>query len=458
MNLRRLIFLGIAVAAVLANVPPAGAQPNLVFILTDDQRPDTIEVMPKTRAAFGVEFTRFAVTTPNCCPSRSSFLTGRWTHSTGVHATSRRGYEAFRDDEPESLGPWLQARGYVTGFVGKYFNGFRANDPVPPGWDEYYGRLYGGYTGNGQTTFGMREYRAAEGASAVVQYPNETYPEAYSTRVFGDLAVGFIRRATNAAFNPEGRPFALFLWTTGVNSTIVESTYADAALPGWVRPPSFFERRIRDKPMRIQRQTIQDVALAEKHRAAQLRQSMTIDDEIAEIVTLLDELGIRNKTVGILASDNGRMWGEHRLVGKWVAYEEAVRVPFRLMLPSGQAFTVPALAANVDVAPTIMQLAGDTTDRYEGRSLVGLLGNPTARFRSRLLLELYARGWCALRSHRWKYVQHRNGEEELYELHRDPYELRNRARWRRYRDEVRRFRGAIRRSACRPPRLVPLRG
>ena len=145
------------------------------------------------------------------------------------------------------------------------------------------------------------------------------------------------------------------------------------------------------------------------------------------------------------------------MVGKWVAYEEAIRVPFRIMLPDDNALTVRALAANVDVAPTIMEFAGDTVDRYEGRSLLRLLSNPSARFRGRLLLELYARGWCAVRSRHWKYVQHRTGEEELYELRRDPYELRNRARWRRHRDEVRRFRAVIRRSACRPPRFVPLR-
>lgn len=431
-------------------------RPNIVFVLTDDQRLETLEMMPQTREAFGLEFQQFVATAPSCCPSRSSFLTGRWVHSTGVYTTSRSGYEAFKPLEPSSLGPWLQKRGYMTGFVGKYFNFFSERDPVPPGWDEFDGRVYGPGTGNGATSFTLREFRKA-GARVVrneiVRYPNEASPDAYATRVLGAKAEEFVRRAVDPAHNPEGKPFALFLWTTSVNVDRVEPRYADAPLPPWDKPPSFLERDMRDKPSVIQARADVNAAEHEAVRAKELRQSMTIDDVVGDLVGLIDELGLREETWGVFSSDNGRMWGEHRLAGKWVAYEESVRVPLRVMLPTREAFSVDALAANVDVAPTILALTGDTVPRgYEGRSLLPLIANPASPWRQSVLLELS--DWCGFRGDRWKYVQHRNGEEELYDLRRDPYELRNQAAFRQ--DVIDVYRARVRRSQCRPPGFRPL--
>jgi N-acetylglucosamine-6-sulfatase len=432
-------------------------RPNMIFILTDDQRLETIEVMPQTNEAFGLDFRQFVAAAPSCCPSRSSFLTGKWVHGTGVYTTSRSGYEAFKRLEPNSLGPWLQERGYVTGFIGKYFNFFSERDSVPPGWDEFYGRVYGPGTGNGATSFTLREFRKA-GASVVrneiVGYPNEASPDAYATRVFGAKAKEFVRRAVDPAQNPERKPFALFLWTTSVNVDRVEARYADAPLPPWDKPPSFLERDMRDKPSVIRARADVNAAAHEAVRAKELRQSMTIDDVIGDLVGLIDQLGLREETWGVFASDNGRMWGEHRLAGKWVAYEESVRVPFRVMLPTREAFSVDALVANVDVAPTIMALAGDSVSRgYEGRSLLPLVKSPAFPWRRNVLLELS--NWCGFRSDRWKYVQHSNGEEELYDLRRDPYELRNQAAVRQ--DTIDAYRGRIRRSQCHPPGFRPWR-
>jgi Sulfatase len=83
------LLLGLITLALGAAAPAAGQQPNLVFVLTDDQRLETIEMMPETIAAFGVEFTRFVVTTPTCCPSRATYLTGRWAHSRRAYDESR---------------------------------------------------------------------------------------------------------------------------------------------------------------------------------------------------------------------------------------------------------------------------------------------------------------------------------------------------------------------------------
>lgn len=456
---RRAIGIAAIAIALVAPAAAAGQRPNLVFVLTDDQRPETIAMMPQTRAAFGVTFRRFFVTTPTCCPSRASFLTGRWMHSTGVRTTSRAGYEAFQRIEPGTLAPWLQEQGYLTGFMGKYFNTFDRSDPVPPGWNEFNGRLYGADAGNGATTFGLREFRTEGGVvvqNDVVAYPNDDDPEPYATRVFGAKAEAFVRRATNPVLNPEGQPFALFLWTSGVNTLLPEPVYADAPLPAWAKPPSFLEADVRDKPRAVRAAGNPDPARHEAVRATQLRQSITIDDVVGDLVGLLDELGLRESTWGFFGSDNGHLWGEHRLTGKWYAYEESVRVPFRMMLPGGERFGIRALTANVDLAPTVMALAGEEEKRgFEGRSLLPLLSNPEAPWRKQVLIELYNNGYCAVRRERWKYIQYATGEEELYDLERDRYELESLHRERPA--VVIHFRGIVRRSACDPPGFRPLR-
>jgi N-acetylglucosamine-6-sulfatase len=444
--------------ALAATESAAGQQPNLIFVLTDDQRLETIEMMPETRAAFGVEFTQFVVTTPTCCPSRASFLTGRWAHATGVQTTTRAGYEAFKLLEPESLGPWLQEQGYVTGFVGKYFNHYNRSDPVPPGWDEYYGRLYGQDRGNGSTRFGLREFRRELGAvvqNEVVGYPNDDVPDAYATRVFGAKAEAFIRRATDPALNPGGKPFALLLWTIGVNTPLPEDVHAEAPLPPWEQPLSFLEADMSDKPALIRRLAKATAEQADAVRATQLRQSITIDDVVGDLVDLIEELGLRGSTWGIFSSDNGRFWGEHGLLGKVFAYEESARVPFRMMSPTGERFAVDSLAANVDVAPTIMALAGDDSGRdYGGRSLLPLLADPSTPWRSNVLIEIFSTPYCAFRGERWKYVQYLTGDEELYDLADDPFELDSLHRVRP--SVLIRYRGLVRRSACDPPGFEPL--
>jgi hypothetical protein len=134
-------------------------------------------------------------------------------------------------------------------------------------------------------------------------------------------------------------------------------------------------------------------------------------------------------------------------------YDEAIRVPFRLMVPGAVEMRIPAIAGNVDVAPTLLALAGDTASRsFDGRSLLPLLAEPAAPWRKRLLLESYTPGYCGFRGTHWKYVRYASGEEELYRIGRDRFELRSlhlsKAR------VLKQMRARVFRSACRPPGLV----
>ncbi|MGH2702408.1 MAG: sulfatase family protein, partial [Actinomycetota bacterium] len=138
---------------------------------------------------------------------------------------------------------------------------------------------------------------------------------------------------------------------------------------------------------------------------------------------------LRSRTWGLYFSDNGRMWGEHRLRRKYFAYEESVRVPLRVAVPGEGPRDLRHLVAGIDIAPTLMALAGDEPSQgFHGRSILPLLQESEIRWRRSLMLEnsslgVYYRG---LRTHRWKYVKWiRSGNQELYDLKQDPHELRN---------------------------------
>ena len=117
-------------------------RPNIVLILTDDQRADTLRYMPivrRTLGDHGVTFTDAYVVDPVCCPSRASILTGLYPHTTGVYSNDPQdyngGFPAF--DDHSTIATWLHDAGYHTGLFGKYLNGYES-DYVPPGWDRWF--------------------------------------------------------------------------------------------------------------------------------------------------------------------------------------------------------------------------------------------------------------------------------------------------------------------------------
>lgn len=163
---------------------------------------------------------------------------------------------------------------------------------------------------------------------------------------------------------------------------------------------------------------------------------LSLDEMVAGLVDELRASGELYNTYVIFTSDNGYHFGEHRInQGKRTVYEEAVRVPLAVRgpgVPAGQI--TEALALNIDLAPTIAELAGLSTPAFvDGRSLAPFLqGAPPETWRSAFLLEHYSGGnahhrsaptYAAVRTETHKYVEHENGDRELYDLEADPYEL-----------------------------------
>jgi N-acetylglucosamine-6-sulfatase len=447
-------LLLVAAATALLFCGHALAKPNVVLILTDDQRADTLAHMPTVQselAAKGVTFAKTFAVNPLCCPSRASLLSGTYSHTNGVWTNEGLfgGFHVF--DDSSTLPVWLDTVGYETMFVGKYLNGYADSwtDPtyVPPGWDRwlaYWERPgYFGYT----LTDGVTAHEYGEDESD------------YATDVLAGEAVSFVRGAT--------QPFLLVFapkapHTSGTSYSVEPAPrHVDAfAELGMWRAPNVNERYVGDKPSYIRRRPVLAESKLAELREEQLESLLAVDEAVASLLTALNEKGELANTVVIFTSDNGMAWGAHRWRQKVVPYEESLRVPLVIRY---DGVAVPRMvrrrfALNIDLPETIAALAGVAVST-EGRSLVPLLTDTATSWRKRVLIEggltSSVPPYCGFRGQRWKYVQYGTGEEEIYDLPRDPYELRNLSQARNGVLDTHRAR--VRRSGCRPPNFVPIR-
>jgi N-acetylglucosamine-6-sulfatase len=401
-------------------------RPNIVLIVTDDQRWDTLRYMPHVHHDLvrqGTRFTNAFVVNPLCCPSRTSILTGDYSHTTGVYTDG--GVDGPQTFDPSStLAVWLQDAGYRTALAGKYVNHFKGPAP-PPGWDRWWS-----YSG----PFAYYGYRIDANGRLVQEGHTR---KSYATDRFGADALGFLRSI------PATSPFFLYFAPYSPHAPATPpARHADAfAHLRSYRPPSYNEADVSDKPSWLRSQprlSPRTQTYIDDLRRRQLQAALAIDDAVRSIVAELKATHRLANTVIVYTSDNGLSWGEHRWHNKIAPYEEDIRVPLvvrdtRLAAPLAHS---DAIVANIDIAPTIAALAGITIPRVDGTSLVPLLEGTSSSVRGALLIEheqqARARGrkpsvptYCAIRTPRWAYVQYADGARELYGLRTDPFELAN---------------------------------
>jgi N-acetylglucosamine-6-sulfatase len=413
----------VAAAAILVWGPwPGGGvdRPNFVVIVTDDQRWDTLASMPAVRRLLmtgGVTFPNAFATTPSCCPSRVSLLTGQYSHRSGVLDGSvdnaPGGAPAFDDDS--SLATWLDDASYRTGLIGKYLNDY-AQLPVgyiPPGWDEWFA------IAQGPPQVRYYDFELNENGE-IVRYGDE--PPDYSTSVLRRKALRFVEG--------EGPFFLYFAPIAPHQPSTPAPDDLNAPVDVWDPPPSFGEEDLSDKPHGGAGSY--DPATARSTRDQMLRSLLAVDRAIEEIHDAVSDAGRLDDTYFLFTSDNGFLWGEHRLMGKVWPYEESIRVPLVIRPPGGNVTRiVQRMALNIDVAPTIADLAGvEATPPPDGISLVPLLDGAAVPTRDRFVVEFLGFApnvppYVALRTERFLYVEYRNGWRELYDLRADPFQLRN---------------------------------
>ncbi len=498
-------LLALLCAFVLALQPQAQAQtgqaPSFVVIQTDDQTLDqlyatfrqnpTLWAMPNTLnliAREGMSFNRYYISYPLCCPSRVSMLTGRYAHNHNVRGNNppNAGYPGFlyRGAASHNLATWLQGAGYRTIHVGKFLNGY-GDEPhdngtgVPPGWDAWHTvvkadthHYFYGYTLNNNGTlegphgdsgsWDTREYGVRDDLGCPLA-PLNGLPCHYETDTLTGIANSELL-GTSAE-----QPFYLQLDYTAPHGDFRRPAgpepaprhydwFKGAPLPH-DRSEGFAEGNVSDKPSFIRDApylSLRDIHTYRVYYQKSLDSLRAIDDGVKTMIDTLGWLGRLRNTYVIFTSDNGFFFGEHRLTGgKFLAYEPAVHVPFLIRGPGIEPnSSTGELTANVDIAPTILELAGVEADKsIDGRSMVPFLQDSELRSRRPILFESFVetadveanaasrsrprgdgasasilappKDYEGIRLGPFKYIAWPSGEKELYDINKDPNELNN---------------------------------
>ena len=324
---------------------------------------------------------------------------------------------------------------------------------MPPGWSEWYGAVDPG-------TYRMYGYTLNENGTPVTYGDYDTPdPATYQTDVYAQKAVDFIAGRAGA-----GAPFFLQISTLAPHTEVYQRPEGgddDPPTPDFpnprpaprdvgafateslIRGPSFNEKNVSDKPEPVRTRPPMSpgaIAMARNRNRSRLASLLAVDDLVARVIRELRAAGELEDTVLIYTSDNGFQLGQHRIPnGKQQPYEESLRVPLIVRGPGFPRGEVRRQqAANVDLAPTIADLAGTSLDRpVDGESLLPFVEDSRERDGRAIVIE----NWCqtnetcfdpelpryrGIRTDRFKYVRYPSGEEELYDLERDPLELRSR--------------------------------
>jgi N-acetylglucosamine-6-sulfatase len=484
LSLAAALAVALALPSLRADTAPAAfGRPSVVVLMTDDQTYQDMAAMPRTKqliSAAGARFTRSYVSTPLCCPSRATYLTGQYGHNNGVfnNAPPHGGVGAL--DARHTLPVWLQAAGYRTSHIGKYLNGYglQRTPHVPPGWSDWHGTI-------DMSTYQMYGYKLFENG-VVNRYGNFDVedPPLYQTDVLSRKAVESIE-----ATGPE-TPLFLSLMFVAPHGEVESpgSTTQPYIRPaprhvgtfGDLREPASFrgERDVRDKPpyLRRLRGTSSSTAARVREDFRTRRESLlAVDEAIADVVGALARTRRLDSTYVLFTSDNGFFQGEHRIVkGKYLAYDPASHVPLMIRGPGISPGGVSEeLVANTDLAPTLLDAASATADlTVDGRSILPFARDPRLRTRRPILHEGLVPGdidrdgaprthrvprYRAIRTARHLWVEWQGGARELYDLARDPGETHSRhadPRYRRLRGslqrELQRLRGCVD-DVCRQP-------
>jgi N-acetylglucosamine-6-sulfatase len=512
-------------------------KPSFVVIQTDDETMEELYqaaklptgaeeyAMPNTLSLLGEKgetFSRYYTPYSLCAPSRVSLLTGRYAHNDNVRGNvpPNGGWTGFqsRNAYSHNLATWLQSAGYRTIHIGKILNGY--GDPpyspgteVPPGWSSWHSVLnsdtdhyfYGylmnnngvvegpyGNSGNLET----REYGEIDDAGCPYA-PLNGKPCYYETDHFNQLAAEEL-----AATSPE-QPFYMQVDYTAPHGDFRKpagpqpatrdlNRFAGAPLPDG-RAEGFNEGNVNDKPRFIREAPYLSATEIHTYRVYYqnvLNSLVSVDEGVKEIVDELGALHRLSNTYILFTSDNGFFFGQHRLVGgKFLAYEPSTHLPLIIRGPGIKpGSTSGQLVSTIDIAPTILELAGATADKsIDGSSMVPYMKEPSLRSRRPILFESFVqtndveddgnaapgeltasakasgklglkgttgtpatassastsssknpaahaslvappKNYYGIRLGPYKYIEWPDGEKELYDINKDPYELNNIAR------------------------------
>lgn len=412
---------------------PPPSPPNIIFLLTDDQRWDAMGAMGnpliKTPemdilANQGVMFKNAYVTTPICAVSRASLLSGQYSRRHGIHGFSK----FFEPEAWEQTYPIIMRKqGYYTGFIGKF--GVGGKETMPAGDFDFWRGIPG---------------------QPYYEQTDENGNYKHLTRIMGEQCLEFLDSVDSK------QPFCLsvsfkapHVQDSDPRQFLYDSAYIDLFSDIEIPParmgedkwfeafPDFFKE---DNEAR-RRWEIR-FSTPEKYQASvkgYYRLIYGVDVVIGKIREKLEALGQADNTIIVLMGDNGFFLGERGLAGKWYGYEESIRVPLVIYdprLPQDQrGQIIEQIALNIDLAPTFLGMAGaNIPSDMQGRNLEPLYRGGVTEWRNDFLFEHlfeHARipkseGVVSLTEKYFHYLDPAPNHEEWYDLTVDPYEQKNR--------------------------------
>ena len=418
-----------------SEAPRRGSPPNVVVIVTDDQAFSTLPHMKHVEKHLirqGLRLDNFILNDPICCPSRVTILLGQYRHN-HLHETGWPGCASLffiRGNHERAIGHLMHEAGYRTGMMGKYLNRYGVYYMGPPrkagqhlmaGWDDYHV-----LTGNTKYV----DFRMDDNGVVVHR------PTGHQTDILAELAVRFIEDSSAAA-----KPFFLYITPQAPHSPVVAAkrhrgNYASEIAP---RVPSFNRVDRRTQPSLSSTTPLSKKAISglDISYRETLRSLQSVDELVRDVVLALESEGLVENTYIFFTSDNGRHFGEHRIRrGKGTPFEESIRFPLIVRGPGvPRDVSLPHLVSNVDLHPTLLDLVGEQPgERVDGRSLLPLItaGDHAPPWRHALVIESDHENrnqgvprFRGIRTLRYKLIEYKTGDTELYDLEVDPYETKS---------------------------------
>ena len=383
---------------------------NVVVILVDDMRYDLLWSMPVVQRELiekGIWFNQAIVSTPICCPSRASFLSGgNLARHTGVLTNSLPDGGATKFDDHDTLATKLQTAGYKTAMIGKYMNGYNLLAPyIPPGWNRFVTKYRGDWV-DYSTIQGQSTSQAGQGEITLA-------PNQYITDYLTDQTLEFMTGVGSD-------PFFVLLSMSAPHAP---------ATPAPEDMEMFSDYVYRDRA--YEEGEPQQVVVEDEFHRNQLRSLQSVDRNIQRVVNTIETLGKTSNTMIVFMSDNGYHWGEHGLYRKGSPYQESIRVPLVVVYPGAKPrVDHKIVTANLDIPATILS-AARVPYVGDGRSMLQMFVDRTLRIRPEgQYIEAYKMGgiplaWRGWHTQAFTYVIYETGERQLYDLSTDPYEQYN---------------------------------